>query len=444
MSEWKNLTLKEAGVTLIDCEHKTPEAQSDGIPYIGIPQLKNGHISFESNPRLISEEDYVEWTKKAKPKHNDVILSRRTNPGVTAYVPANKKFALGQNLVLMRSNGEIVFPEYLRWLLQGPNWWGQVEKFLNVGAVFDSLRISDIPKFELPIPPLSEQKAIAHILGTLDQKIELNRQMNQTLEAMAQALFKSWFVDFDPVLDNLPAEEAGALPDALKAKYERRKALPDDKKLLHTNPNLAAQFPASFVFNETLGKWIPEGWEVKSFGEVSKCFDSKRVPLSKKQREEKQPGNYPYYGATSINDYINEYIFDDTFLLLGEDGSVVKEDGTPYTQYVWGKIWVNNHAHVLQGSNGISTEHLLTFIKNEKIGAYVTGAVQMKLNQGNMNRIPFLMANPKINKEFSYHLNRIYSKYKINYEQTETLIELRDKLLPELISGRVRVSEIVK
>jgi type I restriction enzyme S subunit len=84
-------------------------------------------------------------------------------------------------------------------LVRGPHWWEQVSRFLNVGAVFDSLRCADIPQFELLVPPLSDQKAIAHILGTLDDKIELNRRMSETLEAMARALFKSWFVDFDPV-----------------------------------------------------------------------------------------------------------------------------------------------------------------------------------------------------------------------------------------------------
>ena len=118
----------------------------------------------------------------------------------------------------------------------------------------------------------------------------------------------------------------------------------------------------------------------------------------------------------------------------------MREDGTPFTQYVWGKIWVNNHAHVLKGKNGISTEHLLTFIKNENVGAYVTGAVQLKINQGNMNRIPFLYATKEIHDSFGRSLDKIYSKYKLNHDQTETLTKLRDTLLPELISGRVRVS----
>ncbi|MCH8474880.1 MAG: restriction endonuclease subunit S [Opitutales bacterium] len=100
---------------------------------------------------------------------------------------------------------------------------------------------------------------------------------------------------------------------------------------------------------------------MSSVGSVSICLDSKRVPLSKRQREKRQ-GSFPYYGATSVMDYIDDYLFDETLLLLGEDGSVLKEDGTPFLQYVWGKLWVNNHAHVLKGVSGVSTEELYLFL----------------------------------------------------------------------------------
>jgi len=329
---------------------------------------------------------------------------------------------------------------------------------MDVGAANPALNRNHVHPMSIIWTSHANQKAIAHILGTLDDKIELNRQMNQTLEAMAQALFKSWFVDFDPVMDNAIAM-GNEIPDELQAMAEKRRVIasasviasaakqsyqPNSKRLINTNPELAGLFPSSFVFNETLGKWIPEGWEVKKFGDVAKCYDNKRIPLSKKEREEKQPGSFPYYGATSINDYINDYIFDDTYLLLGEDGSVMREDGTPFTQYVWGKIWVNNQAHVLQGKNGVSTEHLLTFIRNEDVGGYVTGAVQLKINQGNMNRIPFLFAKEDIHHEFAKILDGIYSKYKLNHEKTVTLNQMRDTLLPELISGRVRVPMEIK
>jgi len=199
--EWRTLSLREAGVILIDCDHRTPSPVDSGYPYIAIPQIKEGRIDIQ-DVRKISKEYYVEWTRKAKPKGHDIILSRRCNPGETAYVPSGLECALGQYLVLLRSNGHTVFPPFLRWVVRSPEWWGEIGKYLNVGAVFDSLRCADIPNFKLPIPPLPEQKAIAHILGSLDDKIELNRRMNATLEGMAQALFKSWFVDFDPVIDN--------------------------------------------------------------------------------------------------------------------------------------------------------------------------------------------------------------------------------------------------
>ncbi len=195
--EWERPSLREAGVTLIDCDHRTPPAADSGYPYVAIPQLKEGRIVL-NDVRRISAEHFTEWTRKAKPQHHDVILSRRCNPGETAYVPAGLECALGQNLVLLRANGKKLFPPFLRWLVRGTDWWEQVGTFINVGAVFDSLKCADIPNFRMPLPPLAEQKAIAAVLGALDDKIELNRRMNATLEAMARALFQSWFIDFDP------------------------------------------------------------------------------------------------------------------------------------------------------------------------------------------------------------------------------------------------------
>ncbi len=307
------------------------------------------------------------------------------------------------------------------------------------GTTIKHLTGKALAELPLPLPPLPEQKAIAHILGSLDDKIELNGQMNTTLERMAQALFKSWFVDFDPVLDNALAV-GNPIPEELAKRAEvRRKALADGT----ANREAAKQFPAAFQFTEELG-WIPMGWEVKSFGDVSICLDRKRIPLSKKQREEKKPGQIPYYGATSIMDYINEWIFEDTFLLIGEDGSVLKEDGSPFVQYIWEKSWVNNHAHVLQGASGISTEHLMLFMLSQNITAYVTGAVQLKINQRNMNSIPFVKAENKTNQHFTDCISPLYEKLKQLTEENKTLTNLRNTLLPKLISGELRIPEAEK
>ncbi len=193
-ADWKVASLREAGVQLIDCDHRTPPAAEAGYPYVAIPQIKNGRIDL-SNARRITREHFVEWTRKAHPQAFDVVLSRRCNPGETACVAPETEFALGQNLVLLRAEGSRVYPPFLRWLVRGREWWEQVRKFINVGAVFDSLRCADVPNFELTIPTLKEQRAIAHVLGALYDKIELNRRMNETLQALSQALFRSRFVD---------------------------------------------------------------------------------------------------------------------------------------------------------------------------------------------------------------------------------------------------------
>ena len=138
-------------------------------------------------------------------------------------------------------------------------------------------------------------------------------------------------------------------------------------------------------------------------------------------------------------DFIDEWIFDDTYLLIGEDGSVIKEDGGPFVQYIWGKGWVNNHAHVLQGKAGISTEHLMLFMQSQNIAAYVTGAVQLKINQGNMNSIPFLNAGNHVNQQFAEYITPFYERIKLLAEKNETLIKLRDILLPKLISGELHI-----
>ena len=263
---------------------------------------------------------------------------------------------------------------------------------------------------------------------------------------MAQAIFKSWFVDFDPVKAKIAAIEAGedaegvtrAAMSVISGKTDEeldqlQAEQPDNYTQLKTTAEL---FPAAMQDSE-LGD-IPEGWVVSNFGEVSACFDKNRIPLSKRQREQKK-GSIPYYGATSVMDHVDKHIFDGIYLLLGEDGSVLKDDGSPFIQYIWGKSWVNNHAHVLQGANGVSTEHLMLFIQSQNIAAYVTGAVQLKLNQKNMNSIPFINAGKPINDVFYVSIAPLHAYKRNAEEEIKGLINLRDTLLPQFLSGELSV-----
>ena len=200
---------------------------------------------------------------------------------------------------------------------------------------------------------------------------------------------------------------------------------------------LADLFPDSFEDSE-LGE-IPNGWRVSTVGEHMVNFDSKRVPVSGGERAKRQ-GQYPYHGAAGVMDHVDDYLFDGIYLLVGEDGSVVQTNGMAVTQYVWGKLWVNNHAHVLQGKDAVSTEQLYLYFHFESVVPCVTGAVQPKLSQGRMNTMPFTFGGEDVCHAFAKLVQPLFTKLRANADMTKTLAALRDTLLPKLISGEIRVS----
>lgn len=226
-----------------------------------------------------------------------------------------------------------------------------------------------------------EQKAIAAVLSSLDDKIDLLHRQNATLEKLAETLFRQWFI-----------EEA------------------------------------------------KEEWEEGKLGEVIDIYDNQRIPLPKMERDKKKDGQlYPYYGAAQIMDYINDYIFDGEYILLGEDGTVRTEEGYPILQYATGKFWVNNHTHVIKAKSPYNNFFIWNFLKKTNIDEIVTGAVQPKINQANLRSIPFPIFPTTAIKNFNVITEPIFEKVKSNEIQIRTLTQLRDTLLPKLMSGEVRV-----
>ncbi len=432
MGEWAIMTLEEAGVQLLDCEHKTPPAAAEGYPYIAIPQIKDGRICPEG-ARRISENHFIEWTRKTSPQTNDVIITRRGRVGDSAVVPTGLKCAIGQNLVILRANGERVLPEYLRFLVQGREYWSQVHKFLNVGAVFDSLNCRDIPKFEIKVPPLEDQRAIAHVLGTLDDKIELNRRMNETLETMARALFKSWFVDFDPV----------------RAKAEGRDlGLPSDVTDL---------FPDRFE-NSELGE-IPAGWEVARLGEhvvATRGLSYKGSGLSESGiplhnlNSVYEGGGYKHDG---IKYYTGEYK-DRHRLEVGDVIVANTEQGHDRLLIGYAALVPPNH-----GSDGTFSHHLYRVhprdespLKSSYL-CYLFNSAQMHrivsgyANGTTVNMLPadalanpyILIPNESVMKAFHAVVDRVIARRDDIIGENITLARLRETLLPKLISGEMQM-----
>lgn len=171
-------SLGELGVMVLDCEHRTPSPAPAGHPYVAIPDIQQGRVVLETT-RRITDEDLLDWTRRTKPRAGDILVTRRGRVGDTAPIPTDD-CAIGQNLIILRSDGTVIDQSFLRWATRGPAWQSEVDRLINVGAVFSSLNVGDIGKMRIPVLPLPEQQAIAEVLGALDDKIAANRALVAT------------------------------------------------------------------------------------------------------------------------------------------------------------------------------------------------------------------------------------------------------------------------
>ncbi|EGO7776775.1 restriction endonuclease subunit S [Enterococcus faecalis] len=328
-----------------------------------------------------------------------VLFSSRAPIGYVAIAGKNLTTNQGFKNIVVNDENDNLFIYYLL-----KNNIKFIESHAN-GSTFKEISAKVFKNLEFDVPNLDTQRKISKILSTLDSKIELNNQIISNLEELASTLFKRWFVDFDfPNENGNPYKSSGGK-----------------------------------MIDSKLGE-IPEGWHVDTISNLMENFDRKRVPLSKMQRE-KRNGVYPYYGAASLIAYVDDFLFDGTYLLLGEDGTVITKEGNPVLQYVRGKFWVNNHAHVLKGKGYVSTEWLYLWFKQTNVSGIVTGAVQPKISQTNLNRLKVVSPDKEQLIKFQKNIGIIFNKLVVLSNEITILTELRDLLLPKLLSGEVEFPE---
>ena len=211
MSEWKTLPLEDCMAAIIDYCGKSPDKTTFGVPLVTAKIVKGGRI--EKPEEFIAEADFDEWMRRGMPKPGDIVMTTEAPLGEVAQLDG-RKVALAQRVITLRGKPDVLDNTFLKFLLQS----NPVQEELlsrGTGTTVVGIRQSELRKVSLTLPPLAEQKAIAAVLGALDDKIELNRRMNATLEAMARALFQSWFVDFDPARQNMDAKPAPCpIPEA--------------------------------------------------------------------------------------------------------------------------------------------------------------------------------------------------------------------------------------
>ena len=344
--------------------------------------------------RDIPEYELAEFSGGTKFRNGDTIMARITpclENGKTAMVnilaPGEVGFG-STEFIVFRAKAGFTDPDFVYYLIISSIVRGPAVKSMVGSSGRQRVQTDVIQNLEIAFPELSEQKKIAGILKAFDDKIALNNKINENLLQQAQALYKDRFIDMNP-------------------------------------------------FNGTM----PMDWHQGTVSEIIELHDSKRIPLSSRERADLAKV-YPYYGATSIMDYVDRYLFDGIYLLLGEDGTVADSKGFPILQYVYGRFWVNNHAHIITGKNGFSVELLYLLFSLTSVQSIITGAVQPKISQANLNKVPVAIPSKKELQTLDATIQPIFAQIRNLRDENEKLAATRDTLLPKLMSGELDVSAL--
>ena len=398
-----------------------------------------GYRESDGNIQVFGSNGAVGWTTKALSDGPGVILGRKGAYRGVRY--SKDPFFVIDTAYYVKPKTDLD----MQWLYYSiiHHKLGEIDD----GSPIPSTTRAAVYVTDVDIPPLPEQKVIAHILGSLDDKIEFNQRMNATLEAMAQTLFKSWFVDFDPVIDNALAA-GNSIPDELADRAEvRRQAIANGT----ANREAAKDFPDSFQETEELG-WIPEGWEVKQVKDFGSVVCGKTPSKS----------NADYYGDDvpfiKIPDMHNSAWITNTndgLSLAGANSQAKKQIPANSISVsciaTVGKVVIASQAsHTNQQINSViphRTEYryylYCAFLeKNKELHDLASGgAVTLNLNTGSFSKINML--SPSVEALEAYHdaTDPLFKKMLASDLESQSLTKLRDTLLPKLISGELTINQ---
>lgn len=401
---WTWSRLDDVSEGVFDCPHSTPKLTDSGPFVVRTQDIITGVFRADQAGR-VSEETYAERIARVTPSRGDLLYSREgTYFGIAAEVPPKTRVCLGQRMVLIRPDKRRLDFSFLCHWLNSPIMAAHIHGYRD-GTVAERLNLPTIRALPILIPPLAEQKAIAAVLGALDDKIELNRRMNATLEAMARALFQSWFVDFDPVRAKLDGRPPAAL-----------------------DPATAALFP-EHLEDSPLGH-IPKGWEVVSLEALVSIRGGKQLPT-----EDCLPaGKFTVFGANGIMGYATESTHEGFVIAFGRVGAYCGS-----IHWSLDGAWINNNASAVVPLQWPA--FVLQTMLNIDFNSMRTGSAQPFIPNSSLASAKVLRPSPEIAEAFSRIVEPWRRQQANNDQESRTLATLRDTLLPKLLSGELSVRE---
>ncbi|WP_447775564.1 restriction endonuclease subunit S [Pseudomonas chlororaphis] len=415
-----------------DGPHATPKKRDVGPVFLGISSLNKGAIDLSQSEHL-SEEDFAEWTRRVTPEEGDVVFSYETRIGEAAIIPSGLRCCLGRRMGLLRPKRDKIIPEFLLYSYLGPEFQAVIKARTIHGSTVDRLALKDLPNFPIRTRPLHEQNEIVEVLSSLDKKISLNHQISQTLEQMAQAIFNSWFVDFDPVRAKMDGRE----PENMDAAT-------------------AALFPNDLVGSEF--GLIPRGWEMTTLRQLTSKIGSGATPKGGREV-------YLNEGVALIR---SQNVYDSLFMWDGlahisDDASVQLKGVEVFPEDILLNITgasilrtcvvvqevlparVNQHVAIIRAKPGVSARYLHLHLLRRKVKNYLlglnAGGSREAVTKSHIESVPILNPGRNLLLRFQEMLEPLFSEVECLAGQSRMLSDLRNALLPKLLSGDLKVRE---
>jgi type I restriction enzyme S subunit len=445
--EWETLALAEAPLEIIDGDRGVNYPKQDDFAASGhCLFLNTGNVTttgfnFSDCSFITQEKDAA--LRKGKLHRRDVVLTTRGTVGNVAFFDDSIPFdnvRINSGMVLLRADQSKLWPQFLYQFVRSPNFCGQVAA-LSTGSAQPQLPIRDIRRVVIPLPTLAEQKAIAAVLGALDDKIELNRRMNATLDAIARALFQSWFGDFDPVRAKLDGRQPAGL-----------------------DPATAALFPNEFEDSE-LGP-IPKDWEVRTIEQLAErvamgpfgsdikvsTFVPKGIPVVSGQHLRGILLDDSEFNFVTVEhaDRLKRSNVQRGDVIFTHAGSVGQVAYIPETSRYQRYIISQRQFYMRCNHSVISPFYIASYFKTPEgqhrllANTSSTGVPSISQPVTYLRRLQMVVPPPALLKIFDATVSGIHLKMADNDQQTRTLTTLRDTLLPKLLGGRFDLSNITR
>ena len=389
-NEWKEVKLED----VVDTISKRHKFDKDKIILINTSDVLEGKVL---NHEYVQNENLKGQFKKSFQK-NDILYSEiRPQNKRFAYVDfQSDDYVASTKLMVLRKKNEMITSNFLYQILKSDDLINELQVIAESrSGTFPQITYNELSRMKIKLPPLDEQKAIAHILSTLDDKIEVNNQINKTLESMAQAIFKQWFVDFEfPNEDGEPYKPSGG-------------------EMVETELGM-----------------IPKGWEVVKLNSVVDICYGKNLPTKKLLSD-----GYPVFGGNGQIGFYSEYLYEKSQVLIAcrgaASGKVIVS--LPYS-------FVTNNSLILeQNGTTVTHEYLKQFCLEKEFYNYATGSAQPQITIANLAKANILIPHRDLMNMFSLIRNSIDSKVLSLFNENNKLVDLRDTLLPKLMSGEIRV-----